>query len=68
MFVIIVEIFVFVGIGGVFVGCYNGFFDVVKYVLKFEGGVFGLYKGFIFILMCEVLGNVVMFGVYEVIK
>lgn len=42
--------------------------DVVKQVLKSEGGALGLFKGLLPTLAREVPGNAAMFGVYEVIK
>lgn len=47
---------------------YNGPLNVAKHVLMSEGGILGLYKGFIPTLAREVPGNAVMFGVYEGLK
>eukprot|EP00250_Pteridium_aquilinum_P017886 c23825_g1_i2 orf=132-1016(+) len=47
---------------------YNGPFDVVRHVLRSEGGVAGLCTGLFPTLLREVPGNAVMFGVYEATK
>lgn len=47
---------------------YNGPLDVVRHVLRAEGGVLGLFTGLTPTLMREVPGNAVMFGVYEATK
>ncbi|MCO5614292.1 hypothetical protein L7F22_068570 [Adiantum nelumboides] len=47
---------------------YNGPMDVVRHVLRNEGGVLGLFTGLTPTLLREVPGNAVMFGVYEAIK
>ncbi|XP_077236912.1 mitochondrial carnitine/acylcarnitine carrier-like protein [Tasmannia lanceolata] len=47
---------------------YGGPIDVVKHVLKSEGGVRGLFKGMVPTLAREVPGNALVFGVYEALK
>ncbi|KAF4358011.1 hypothetical protein CsatB_004523 [Cannabis sativa] len=47
---------------------YGGPMDVARQVLRSEGGVRGLFKGFIPTLAREVPGNALMFGVYEALK
>lgn len=42
--------------------------DVARHVLKHEGGPLGLFKGLTATLWRESLGNMAMFGVYEVVK
>lgn len=42
--------------------------DVVKQVLKSEGGVRGLFKGLVPTMAREIPGNAAMFGAYEGIK
>lgn len=42
--------------------------DVARQVLRHEGGPLGLFKGLGATLWRESLGNMAMFGVYEVIK
>lgn len=47
---------------------YKGPMDVVKHVMRNEGGVVGLYKGMGATLLREVPGNAAMFGAYEWLK
>ena len=47
---------------------YRGPRDVARHVIASEGGVLGLYKGLVPTLWREGLGNVAMFGVYELVK
>lgn len=47
---------------------YKGPMDVVKQVLRNEGGIFGLFKGLIPTLLREVPGNAAMFGAYQATK
>ncbi|XP_039051884.1 mitochondrial carnitine/acylcarnitine carrier-like protein [Hibiscus syriacus] len=47
---------------------YRGPIDVVRHVLASEGGIRGLFKGFIPTLVREIPGNAAMFGVYEAVK
>ncbi|XP_031128645.1 mitochondrial carnitine/acylcarnitine carrier-like protein [Ipomoea triloba] len=47
---------------------YSGPMDVVRHVLRSEGGTMGLFKGLVPTLAREVPGNAAMFGVYEAIK
>ena len=47
---------------------YRGPRDVARHVIALEGGVLGLYKGLVPTLWREGLGNVAMFGVYELVK
>ncbi|KAH0695497.1 hypothetical protein KY285_022594 [Solanum tuberosum] len=47
---------------------YTGPMDVARHVLKFKGGVRGLFKGLFPTLAREVLKNAAMFGVYEETK
>ncbi|KAJ7295652.1 hypothetical protein O6H91_14G053300 [Diphasiastrum complanatum] len=47
---------------------YNGPIDVARHVLRYEGGVLGLFKGLTPTLLREVPGNAAMFGAYEAIK
>ena len=42
--------------------------DVVRHVIRSEGGYRGLYKGLVPSLAREVPGNAVVFGVYEALK
>lgn len=42
--------------------------DVVRQVMKGEGGVLGLYKGFVPTMVREVAGCSAMFAAYEAIK
>jgi solute carrier family 25 carnitine/acylcarnitine transporter 20/29 len=42
--------------------------DVARHVLRHEGGPLGLFKGLGATLWRESLGNMAMFGVYELIK
>jgi solute carrier family 25 carnitine/acylcarnitine transporter 20/29 len=42
--------------------------DVARHVLLHEGGLLGLFKGLGATLWRESLGNMAMFGVYELIK
>jgi hypothetical protein len=42
--------------------------DVARQVVRHEGGVLGLFKGLGATLGRESLGNMAMFGVYELIK
>ena len=47
---------------------YKGPKDVMRQVLKGEGGMFGLYKGFVPTIVREVAGCSAMFAAYEAIK
>eukprot|EP00879_Flechtneria_rotunda_P013470 GHRR01014064.1.p1 GENE.GHRR01014064.1~~GHRR01014064.1.p1 ORF type:complete len:435 (+),score=113.80 GHRR01014064.1:526-1830(+) len=47
---------------------YCGPGDVARHVLRREGGLLGLYKGFNATLVRESMGNMAMFGVYELMK
>ncbi|KAL5063312.1 hypothetical protein RYX36_025049 [Vicia faba] len=47
---------------------YKGPMDVAKQVLRSEGGVRGLFKGFIPTMGREIPGNAIMFSVYEALK
>lgn len=47
---------------------YRGPRDVARHVVQHEGGVPGLFKGLLATLSREVVGNVCMFGVYELVK
>ncbi|KAL5550953.1 hypothetical protein UlMin_001129 [Ulmus minor] len=47
---------------------YGGPMDVAKQVLRSEGGVRGLFKGFVPTMAREIPGNAAMFGVYEALK
>lgn len=47
---------------------YRGPRDVARHVLRHEGGVPGLFKGLSATLGRESIGNICMFGVYEVVK
>ena len=47
---------------------YRGPLDVVKQVLKSEGGVRGLYKGMGPTLLREVPGSAALFAAYEALK
>jgi len=42
--------------------------DVARHVLRHEGGPLGLFKGLSATLWRESLGNMAMFGVYELVK
>jgi solute carrier family 25 carnitine/acylcarnitine transporter 20/29 len=42
--------------------------DVARHVLRHEGGPLGLFKGLTATLWRESLGNMAMFGVYELLK
>lgn len=42
--------------------------DVARHVLRHEGGPLGLFKGLGATLWRESLGNMAMFGIYELIK
>jgi len=47
---------------------YRGPRDVARHVMLHEGGVLGLFKGLNATLYRETLGNMAMFGVYELVK
>ncbi|CAN6486308.1 unnamed protein product [Victoria cruziana] len=47
---------------------YGGPMDVARHVLRSEGGMVGLFKGFVPTLAREVPGNAVLFGTYELLK
>lgn len=47
---------------------YRGPLDVVKQVMKGEGGMLGLYKGLLPTMVREVVGCSAMFAAYEAIK
>eukprot|EP00775_Hariotina_reticulata_P007500 gene7500-7710_t len=47
---------------------YRGPRDVARHVVRHEGGVLGLFKGLNATLYRETLGNMAMFGVYELVK
>ena len=47
---------------------YRGPLDVARRVLRFEGGVHGLYKGGAATMARESVGNIAMFGTYEAVK
>jgi len=47
---------------------YKGPMDVVRQVMRLEGGVMGLYKGLVPTLFREVPGCAAMFAAYEAIK
>lgn len=47
---------------------YGGPMDVAKQVLRSEGGIRGLYKGFCPTLAREIPGCATIFGVYEALK
>ncbi|KAI3692021.1 hypothetical protein L6452_31827 [Arctium lappa] len=47
---------------------YSGPMDVVKQVLRSEGGVRGIFKGLIPTMTREIPGNATLFGVYEALK
>ncbi|KAI3693770.1 hypothetical protein L1987_76722 [Smallanthus sonchifolius] len=47
---------------------YGGPIDVAKHVMRSEGGIRGLYKGFCPTLVREVPGCATIFGVYEALK
>jgi solute carrier family 25 carnitine/acylcarnitine transporter 20/29 len=42
--------------------------DVARHVVRSEGGLPGLYKGLGATLLREGLGNIAMFGTYELVK
>ncbi|XP_055831015.1 mitochondrial carnitine/acylcarnitine carrier-like protein, partial [Solanum dulcamara] len=47
---------------------YTGPMDVARHILRYEGGVRGFFKGMCPTMARQVLGNAVMFGVYEALK
>ena len=47
---------------------YRGPMDVMRQVVKGEGGVLGLYKGFVPTMVREVAGCSAMFAAYEAMK
>ncbi|XP_039026482.1 mitochondrial carnitine/acylcarnitine carrier-like protein [Hibiscus syriacus] len=47
---------------------YRGPIDVVRHVLASEGGIRGLFKGFVPTLVRDIPGNSAIFGVYEAVK
>lgn len=47
---------------------YGGPMDVGRQVLRYEGGVRGLFKGMVPTMAREVPGNAIIFGVYEATK
>lgn len=47
---------------------YNGPIDAIKLILRFEGGILGLFKGFAPTLTREIIGNAAYFGAYSLVK
>ena len=47
---------------------FNGPIDVMKHVLRHEGGALGLFRGLLPTLAREVPGNAAYFGAYEWLK
>jgi solute carrier family 25 carnitine/acylcarnitine transporter 20/29 len=47
---------------------YNGPIDAIKLILRFEGGLLGLFKGFTPTLTREIIGNAAYFGTYSLVK
>lgn len=47
---------------------YRGPMDVVKQVMKGEGGMLGMYKGLLPTMVRELVGCSAMFAAYEAIK